>query len=191
MREIVKLGIILLVITAVAATLLAVANNVTIDLIAAAQEKSNNEALKEVLSQSESFIPLDREKLNEILSENKNVIDIYIGNGKTGEIVGYAIKTVSSGYGGELEVMTGISVDGEIAGMKVVSHSETPGLGANSTTPQFQNQFVGKSVTSKIAVSKSTPKDNEIQAIAGATITSKSVSNAVNEAIDVFNKLAK
>lgn len=191
MREIIKLGVILLVIAAIAAALLAVVNNATIDLIAAAQEKSNNEALKEVLSQSESFIQLDREKLDEILSENKNVIDIYIGNDKTGEIVGYAIKTVSSGYGGELEVMTGISVDGEITGMKVVSHSETPGLGANATTPQFQNQFVGKSVTSKIAVSKSAPKDNEIQAIAGATITSKSVSDAVNEAIDVFNGLAK
>lgn len=191
MREIIKLGVILLVITAVAATLLAVANNATVDLIAAAQEKSNNEALKEVLSQAESFTPLDREKLDEILVENKNVIDIYIGKNGAEEVVGYAIKTISSGYGGDIEVMTGISVDGEITGMKVVSHSETPGLGENAAKPQFQNQFLGKSATSKITVAKSAPKDNEIQAIAGATITSNSVSNAVNDAIDVFSKLEK
>ena len=191
MREITKLGIILLVITAVAATLLAVANNVTVDLIAAAQEKANNEALKEVLPQAESFIPLDREEFDEILVEYKNVIDIYVGKNTADEIMGYAIKTISSGYGGDIEVVTGFSLDSKITGMKVVSHSETPGLGENATKPQFQNQFLGKSTASKISVAKSAPKDNEIQAIAGATITSKSVSNAVNEAIDVFNKLAK
>lgn len=192
MREIVKLGLILFIITVIAAALLAVANNVTSGLIAQVQEQENNKARQEVLPSAEKFMALDEKEFNAIVAENNNVKEIYIGKDATDELAGYTIKTISSGYGGELEIITGISVDGKISGMKVVSHSETPGLGANSTKPEFQSQFEGKLTSSNISVVKSAPKDNEIQAITGATVTSKGVSNAVNLAIEVFNNnLAK
>lgn len=192
MREIVKLGLILFIITLVAATLLAFANEATSELIAQVQEQENNKARQEVLPSAEKFEPLDESELNAIVTENNRVKEVYIGKDSADKLVGYTIKATSSGYGGDIEIITGISADGQVTGMKVVSHSETPGLGANSTKPEFQNQFVGKSTATNISVVKSAPQNSEIQAISGATITSKAVTNGVNIAIDVFNgKLAK
>lgn len=192
MREIVKLGLILFIITAIAASLLAFANEATSELIAQVQEQESNKARQEVLPSAENFISLDEIEFNSIVAENNKVKEVYIGKNSADDIVGYTIKTIASGYGGNIEVITGLSAEGQITGMKVVSHSETPGLGANSTKPEFQNQFVGKSTSSNIAVVKSAPKDSEIQAISGATITSKAVSSGVNMALDIFNcKLAK
>ncbi len=191
MREIVKLGLILFIITAIAATLLAVANNATSDLIAQVQEQESNKARQEVLPSSDSFTPLDENEFNAIVAENNKIKEVYVGKNSAGELVGYTLKTVASGYGGDIEIITGISAEGNVTGMKVVSHSETPGLGANSTKPEFQNQFLGKSTSSNISVVKSAPKDSEIQAISGATITSKAVTDGVNMAIDVFNNKLK
>lgn len=192
MREIIKLGLILFIITAIAASVLAVANNATSGIIAEVQEQENNKARQEVLPLAQSFVPLDEKEFEEIVLDNDKVKEIYMGNSGSGELTGYTIKTVSKGYGGEIEIITGISIDGKVTGMKVVSHSETPGLGANATKPEFQNQFLEKLTSPSIAVVKSAPKENEIQAIAGATITSKSVSDGVNIALDVFNnKLSK
>jgi len=189
-RNTVKLGLILFIITAISATILALANEATEGPIALAQEKANNEARQEVLSIATNFESVSKEELTKITVDDNRVKEIYIGNDEDGTMVGYTIKTVSSGYGGELEIITGISVDGKITGMKVVSHSETPGLGANSTKPEFRNQFIDKSTESNLSVAKSAPKENEIQAISGATITSKAVTNGVNAAIDAFNRLA-
>ncbi|SDZ32072.1 electron transport complex protein RnfG [Proteiniborus ethanoligenes] len=192
MREIIKLGLILFIITAIAASVLAVANNATSGIIAEVQEQENNKARQEVLPLAQSFVPLDEKEFEEIVLDNDKVKEIYMGNSGSGQLTGYTIKTVSKGYGGEIEIITGISIDGKVTGMKVVSHSETPGLGANATKPEFQNQFLEKLTSPSIAVVKSAPKENEIQAIAGATITSKSVSDGVNIALDVFNnKLSK
>lgn len=192
MREIVKLGLILFIITAIAAALLGFANEVTSEIIAQVQEQESNKARQEVLPSAVNFVPLEESEFNEIASENNKVNEVYIGKDASDGLIGYTIKSIESGYGGDIEIITGISVEGQITGMKVVRHSETPGLGANSTKPEFQNQFLGKSSKSNISVVKSSPKDSEIQAISGATITSKAVSNGVNTAIDVFNgKLAK
>ncbi|SCG83765.1 electron transport complex protein RnfG [Proteiniborus sp. DW1] len=188
MREIIKLGLILFIITAIAAALLGFANEVTSDIIAQVQEEESNKARQEVLPSAEKFTPLEENEFNAIVAENNRVKEVYIGKNSVDELVGYTIKTIASGYGGDIEIITGISVEGQITGMKVVSHSETPGLGANSTKPDFQNQFTGKSVSSNISVVKSAPNDTEIQAISGATITSNAVSNGVNIAIDVFNR---
>lgn len=192
MREIIKLGLILFVITAIAAALLAFANEATSGVIAQVQEQENNKARQEVLTSAENFIPLEEGEFNKIVAENDKIKEIYVGKNSAGELVGYTLKTISSGYGGDIEIIIGISVDGKVAGMKVVSHSETPGLGANSTKPEFQNQFAGKSTSTNISVVKSAPKDSEIQAISGATVTSNAVSKGVNTVIDVFNsRLAK
>ncbi|MFA5524429.1 MAG: RnfABCDGE type electron transport complex subunit G [Tissierellales bacterium] len=192
MREIIKLGLILFVITAIAATLLAFANEATSEKIAQVQEQENNKARQEVLPSAEKFEPLDESEFNAIVTENNKIKEVFTGKNSADELVGYTIKARSSGYGGDIEIITGISVDGQVTGMKVVSHSETPGLGANSTKPEFKNQFVGKQTSSNISVVKSAPKDSEIQAISGATITTMSVADGVNMAIDVFtSKLAK
>ena len=77
--------------------------------------------------------------------------------------------------------LNGIGADGKITGIEILSHSETPGLGANSTKLAFKNRFVGKSGT--LTVSKTSNDGENVQAITAATITSKAVTSAVNAAL--------
>ena len=77
-------------------------------------------------------------------------------------------------------------------GIKILSHTETPGLGANAPKPQFSGQYKDKPIENKLEVVKVAPtKDNEIQAITGSTITSKAVTLGVNDAIDFYNTSLK
>ena len=107
-----------------------------------------------------------------------------------GNIIGYAVQVAPKGYGGVVEVVVGVTADGNIQGIKVGNNTETPGLGKKSETPGFQEQFGGKTWESPIDVIKnSTPKDNEVAAISGATITSRAVTNGVNQALEAAKEL--
>ncbi|WIF94412.1 RnfABCDGE type electron transport complex subunit G [Caminicella sporogenes] len=190
MKEIVKLGLILLLICAVSALALSFTYDLTKDQILAQREAANNKARKNVLPDAENFKPVSEEKFKEVVSQNDKVVEIYAGY-KGEEIIGYAIKTLPSGYGGAVEVMTGIGMDGKIKGVRIGNHQETPGLGANATLPSFYTQYEGKSIEKELKVTKSgQPKDNEIQAISGATITSRAVTSGVNYAVEAFKLVA-
>lgn len=103
---------------------------------------------------------------------------------KDGEIVGYLFVNESKGYGSTVSVMTAV-VDGKVHAVRVLDASgETPGLGQNTTKESFYGQFVGKS--KGISVVKFGAKDQEVNAVASATISSKAVTSAVNEALEQF-----
>jgi electron transport complex protein RnfG len=70
--------------------------------------------------------------------------------------------------------------------MRVGNHQETPGLGANATLSDFYGQYVDKSTESELTVVKAGASGNEIQAISGATITSKAVTKGVNIAVAAY-----
>jgi len=189
MREIVKLGIILLIICTVAAFALAMTYDFTIDQIITQRELANELARKNVLPNADSFKPVEESKLNEIIKSNDKIVEVYAGY-KNDSIVGYAIKALPQGYGGSVEVMTGITSDGIVSGVRIGNHSETPGLGANAALPSFYTQYENKGIDSELQVVKAPPsKDNEIQAISGATITSNAVTTGVNYAIDAFKNV--
>ena len=82
-------------------------------------------------------------------------------------------------------VMTGISADGEITGVMLTSHDETPGLGAKAENASFTNQYLMAVPEDGFSVVKDNP-NGQIDAIAGATITSRAVTNSVNTAIDIY-----
>lgn len=184
MKDIFRLGSILFLICAVAALMLTVTNNVTSPVIEEINIQANNESRKEVLQEAEEFKQLENIK-------GDLVEEVYQGlNG--GEVVGYTIKTTPKGYGGKVEVMIGISQNGEISGVKIGNHSETPGLGSKASEPAFKDQFNGKSTEKSLTVVKgNASNDNDIAAISGATITSKAVTSGVNAAMDIYvNQLA-
>ena len=84
-------------------------------------------------------------------------------------------------------MMTGISSEGEITGVVVLSHSETPGLGANAEKEDFRNQYKQAAPESGIEIVKyQTPAEGQIEAMTGATITTKAVTQAVNQAVEKF-----
>ena len=103
-----------------------------------------------------------------------------------GQIVGYAIKVSTSGFGGPLTIMVGFTPDGTVYNTSVISHSETPGLGAKlvdeNCAPRVQVK--GKNpAMNKISVSKD---GGEIDAITASTITSRAFLKGVNAAYEVF-----
>lgn len=187
MKENLKLGFILLIVTAIAGLFLGGAYTITKEPIEKQAILEKNQAMKEILPTADSFELMEEVKLPEgaaIKEVNKGL--------KGGEVTGYAIKVTPKGFGGLLDIMVGITADGKIGGIKILSHGETPGLGANATNISFYGQYKDKGTEAKLEVVKTVPsKDNQIEAITGATITSRGVTNGVNEAIDFFTSSLK
>lgn len=182
MKENLKLGFILLIVTAIAGLFLGSAYTITKEPIEKQAILEKNQAMKEILPSADSFEVMEEIKLPEgtaIKEVNKAL--------KGSETAGYAIKVSPKGFGGLIDMMVGITADGKIGGIKILSHGETPGLGANATDISFYGQYRDKGIETKLDVVKTAPsKDNQIEAITGATITSRGVTNGVNEAIDFF-----
>ena len=107
---------------------------------------------------------------------------------KNGENAGYVFTSGAKGYGGTVSVMVGLDADGVITGIEILSHSETPGLGANATSDSFKSRLIGKS--GELTVDKNSNEGQNIQAITAATITSKAVTNAVNSITAAFNEVS-
>ncbi len=104
---------------------------------------------------------------------------------KSGKLIGMAIKTRSvKGYSGDIWLMVGLTTTGEIENIVVIEHKETPGLGSKMTSPAFVNQFLNKNPEQlKLKVRKD---GGDIDAISGATISSRAYSEAVQLAFDTF-----
>ena len=103
---------------------------------------------------------------------------------------GYAIISTTSGFGGALTLMVGVASDGTVHNTAVLSHSETPGLGAKCTTDQhFISQFRGFDPSVKtLAVKKD---GGDLDAITASTITSRAYALAVSNAVSVYKKLVE
>ncbi|GCD11131.1 RnfABCDGE type electron transport complex subunit G [Clostridium tagluense] len=186
MKENIKLGLILLLITGVAGFLLGGAYEITKAPIAASIEADKQAAMKAILPTADKF-----EKADVKIEGNEKVSEVNAGLKGT-EIAGYAIKVAPKGYAGPVEIMVGISTEGKVTGIKILSHAETPGLGANAPQPKFSDQYKNKPTKEKLEVVKTVPsKDTQIEAITGATITSKAVTLGVNDAVNFYNSSLK
>lgn len=189
-KDMFKLGLNLLIISAVAALLLALTNSVTANTIAQRNEQANAEARKLVLESAQDFEEVKDAKTDN--SKGVEVSEIYEAKDASGNTVGYTLKVLPSGYGGTIELMVGIdSANGQVSGINVVSNSETAGLGAKATDPEFSDQYKGKPLEELSVLKNGTPGDTEIKAISGATITSTAVTNGVDAAIEVYNNSLK
>ena len=168
----------LLVITAVSGGLLGLVYGVTKDAIAEVEVKKNEAAIKAVL-------PIDGNITYQAdtLRTADAAFPCNLAYNENGVFQGAAIKTSEGGFGGKIEMMVGILADGTIKGTSVLSHAETPGLGANMTGV-FKDQFVDKNpATFKLTVKKD---GGDVDAITAATITSRSFSKAVDKAYKAF-----
>lgn len=179
-----SVGLKLFLITAISAMILAFTNSITEPIIIKNAEKKQVEAMKKVLSEAVSFEKADMSALA-LVELQCAVTDIYKGINEDGLDEGYAVMVSSGGYGGEISLAVGIDSELKVTGLDVISHSETPGLGAKCVSDAFKNQFINKSVG--IEAVKNGAKDNQIDAITSATITSKAVTNGVNTAITAVN----
>lgn len=171
------LSAVLFVITAVVAVMLAFSNMITVDKIAENTLKAQNEAMALVMEEASEF-KFDKSFYDGIV---KKVYKAVSGEKE----LGWCVSVAPVGYGGEIELIVGIDNEYNLTGIKVVNMSETPGLGAKASEDKFTSQFAGKKAANGINVIKSgTPKDDEILAISGATVTSQAIKNGVNAAIE-------
>ena len=180
-KEVMKPAAILLVICVLVSAALAGTNLLTADRIAQAAAQKAEESRMVVLPEAEAFT--QSPDCSHYIGISKEAPD--------GGAVGYVFETEAKGYGGTVKVMTGISTDGEITGVIVLEHSETPGLGANAEKEDFRDQYkqpVANNVGGIQIVKYQTPAEGQIEAMTGATITSTAVTSAVNLAIEQYQE---
>lgn len=185
--------LVLFVVTFIAVAALAVVNQITKGPIEQAEINARAEAYKIVYPDAQSFAEVaDTEKLLEesaqMLSDagfdGCSVNDVLAVTDSSSATVGYVISATSpKGYGGDIQVAVGISSkDSKLTGFAVLTSNETAGLGSKCSDAEFTSQFAGKpaaTLTAKAGASA----DNEIDAVSGATISSKAVTEAANAAI--------
>lgn len=147
---------------------------ITKEPIEAAAQQKTNDAVAQVLPHFES-VEYD---------EDRNFFTASEGD----RVVGYAIVSSTVGFGGALTLMVGVTPDGVVYNTSVLSHNETPGLGAKCTTDQkFRGQWKGFDPSVK---SLSVKKDGgDVDAITASTITSRAYTQAVADALNVFNEI--
>lgn len=195
MKEMLKNAVILFAITLVAGLLLGFVYENTKDVIAKQEADAKVAAYKEVFATASDFelvtdtaMDAARNKFDANGFEADSVDEVMKAVGANGEDLGYAFTiTTSEGYGGDITFTMGVSKDGTVNGISILSISETAGLGMEADKvlkPQFSNKNVESFVYTKTGATG----DNEIDAISGATITTNAVTNAVNSALYYFNE---
>ncbi|MDD4689214.1 MAG: FMN-binding protein [Eubacteriales bacterium] len=175
-KTIVKYSVTLFLITLSVAILLSYVNLLTRDKIAKISAKEAETARLEVVK-SISY--------DDIITTDYD--NLWIA--KSNEAVkGYIVNEKSQGYGGEIDIYVGMDNSFNITGVKIISMSETAGLGTNAQSDSFLSQFIGKS--KGVTYSKKTPDSNEIQALTGATVTTNAVCMGVANAIELASEVA-
>ncbi|MCR5254574.1 MAG: RnfABCDGE type electron transport complex subunit G [Acetatifactor sp.] len=183
---------ILFVITIFAGILLGFIYELTKDPIKVQEEKAKQDACKAVFASASEFEETtDFDKLIGTLSfdEGVSIGKVYRAKKDSGETLGYVIESASSkGYGGDIDLYIGIDVSGKIGGISILEISETAGLGMRAEevlSPQFKEKKAESFVFTKSGAVES----NEIDAISGATVTTKAYTEAVNGAVTVFERI--
>lgn len=182
MMESFKLVVVLTIICTVAGIMLAVVYGVTEAPIAAAAVQEKGGAIMQVLP------PCDNDPVKDTVSVDADGTPwaFYVAR-KGGRFVGAAFEAVSSkGYGGDIAIMVGVTAEGKVQAIRVLSHKETPGLGAWISGDEFRGRFAGRSIAdTRWAVTKD---GGDIDQITAATISSRAVTGAVKAGLDVFSK---
>lgn len=184
MREILKLFIIVTLFSAIAGLALATVRDLTAEQIEIQENKYVRGPALDKIFEGCTNKPLeDRFKV----MNGEEELNVFVGeiDGKKNTV---AFENYGTGFGGKIGVMVAFDLDkDEIFGVSVTTHSETPGLGSRAKTePAFAGQFKGMSLD---GVYKVKADGGDIDALSGATVTSRGVSGAVEGSIEMYKKL--
>ena len=172
-----RLAITLLLITSLVAAALAGVNSITKPAIEALKAQKTQDAIAAVLPGG-----YDKE-ITDFSDDTGLVSKVYAGE------AGYAFEVTPGGFDNTITMMVGVDMNGNVLGIDIISHTETAGLGAvaDAETPagvSFREQFVG--MTGTVTVTKD---GGDVEAITGATITSRAVCEGVSAALACAGKL--
>ncbi|MEW6713448.1 MAG: RnfABCDGE type electron transport complex subunit G [Candidatus Riflebacteria bacterium] len=182
MKDMLKMGLFLFVVSAVAGILLAITEEITAPRIAENKKALLEQARKEVLPQAAVF------SQNEFKSsESSTAVSYSAGFDQQGNMAGVVVNVYPKGYAGAIEMVVGLNKDGKIAGVKILSQKETPGLGTKLADPVFLEPF------KKLLSSKESPvfmvkqDGGDVDAITAATISSRAFCAGIRSSLDAFN----
>lgn len=173
MKEMPRLILALTVIAILSGLVLAFTFNVTNDKIIENAEIKKQKAISEVLPNVDSYELKTKGDLTyfQCYDANKNP-------------VGIAVETSGGGFQGEIKMMIGfIPAEKKVSAIKVLNHTETPGLGARITEDGFTGNYVNKPFGDYEVVKRPVKNDMEVEAISGATISSDAVTTIVENAL--------
>ena len=190
-KYIIKLTVTLLLCCLVVAAALGGVNAITKDKIAAINWENTVTAMKAVVADPDSTEFSDALENTDAMTAAAasaggtldSVYEVLVG----GENAGYAIKVVASGSQGSIEMMVGVDANGAVTGVSIVDNSETAGIGSKvmsnealSNGTGVLDQFIGKS-----AADGTLTVGTNVDAISGATVSTKGVTTGVNAALAV------
>ena len=183
MLHVIKPALSLFIIAAAITALLGMVHNLTLEPVENQRKRAQEKTMKEVMAAAAGFRELPPEKSG---NAGGSIVRIFEGlNGN--ETIGYVVELAPSGYSGIISMMVGISgTENKITGMRVMKHTETPGLGSLAVKESFYRKFDNKDLV-PLTVSRVSSGSNEIESITSATITTRAITNAVNEAIEWYN----
>jgi len=176
--RVVRTSAVLFVNAVIIVTLISVVYRLTLNPIENNNNRQREAVMKAVFPQADAFSELPGETSGGIVNVFEGIV--------SGETAGYVIELSKEGYSGKIQMLVGISsVDEIITGMRVLRHTETPGLGALAVKEDFYGKFDNRTLI-PLSVVRASPGENEIDALTGATITTKAITDAVNEAMDWY-----
>jgi len=185
MRDYLRLMFVLAIISAVAAGLLALVDSFTTPKIEAYKAQSEANAYQQVLPEADSFGE-DSELMKEISarSDLASIQTVKVGT-KAEKQVGWVCKVASPGYSSNIVMLIGINSEGELGKVIILEQKESPGLGTNVTDPEFieQKAIAEAKVNQELKVIKD---GGEVQAITGATISSRAVLRGINQVFQFY-----
>lgn len=154
---------------------------------------ANNRTYKEVFADADTFeedvtladkITECNDKLASEAFGGVGIEKVLTAKDAGGNAIGYVVNAYSNdSYGGKVEISVGLKDDGTVTSIGFLTINDTPGLGLKAKEPAFKDQFKGKNADSLTVVKTGNASDVEINAISGATITSKATTNSVNAAL--------
>ena len=184
MREMIQMVVVLTVLSCVSGGLLAAIKTNTEERIAYQQLKFvKGPAILAILEGSSNNPITDRFTLKDGEVERSFFVGVFDGQPNT-----VAFETSGKGYGGDVGLMVGVNVaEKTLVGIGVTTHAETPGVGARAQTDAaFVAQFNGQPFEGEFKVK---PDGGQVDALSGATITSRAVANAVTDAVGIYDRL--
>ena len=175
MSYILRPAVTLFITAVVSVALLSVVYNFTLEPIQMQRTRAQEAAMREVLPQATDFHNIEAES-------SGNIIYVYEAT-SGGNTVGYVIGLSPQGYSGNIDMVVGISEPHEkVSGIRILRQTETPGLGALAVREDFYRHFNDRPLV-QLGVARVSPGEHDISAITAATITTRAITDAVNEAI--------
>lgn len=198
MRKLIQDALILCIITLTAGALLAGVYEITKEPIRMQGVLKQQRACKDVFASATTFdekselILLAQEEVNKDGFTMEIIDNVLLAKDEQNKTLGYVFQiTEKDGYGGDIVFMVGIQNDGTVNGISILSIDETPGLGMNAKEDTFKSQFNNKKVNLFTYTKTGSTSSSEIDAISGATVTTKAIVNGVNASISAFNNLVE